>query len=193
MAAKDHQRSQRGAAIKGTEPRISRIPRIRKTFQLSTPKAFGARVAKSLRRQDRKNCLRLCALAPLRSETGAIRCRNHRRFPTDPLHRASCRSRPRPYPASTDSIGPGFGPDGFGAFRHRTRHAIHAGGSGASNPGTTPGTGTVKPPAQTLRHAHRRRLLRFDGTISQGRSRAGRQRLSTQDVVSRFPPYSPPG
>ena len=68
----------------------------------------------------------------------------------------------------------------------------NAGGSGASNPGSTPGTGAAEPPAQTLRHAHRRRLLRFDRTIRQGRSRAGRQRLSTQTAVSRFPPYRPP-
>ena len=68
-------------------------------------------------------------------------------------------------PLQLTQIGPGFGPDGVGAFRHRTRHASHAGGSGASNSGSTPGTGAAEPPAQTLRHAHRRRLLRFDGTI----------------------------
>jgi hypothetical protein len=44
--------TQRGqAATKGIEPRISRISRIEKTFQRSTPKAFGARVAKTQRGQ----------------------------------------------------------------------------------------------------------------------------------------------
>src|SRR5271155_253752 len=84
---------------------------------------------------------------------------------------------------------PGSG--GFGAFRHRMRRATNAGGSGASNPGWTPRTGTTEPTAQALRHAHRRRLLRIDGTVCQGRSRAGRQRLSTQTAVSR--PIDPRG
>jgi hypothetical protein len=101
--------------------------------------------------------------------------------------------RPRPYPAPTDSNGPGFGPDGVGAFRHRIHHGPNTGGSCASNPGTTSGTGPAEPPAQTLRHAHRRRLLSFDGTVRHGRSRAGCQRLSIQTAVSRFPPYRPPG
>jgi len=54
-----HRDAQRGnAAIKGIELRISRIPRIRKTFQ--------RKVAKSQRRQAGKNSLRLGALATLR-------------------------------------------------------------------------------------------------------------------------------
>ena len=70
---------------------------------------------------------------------------------------------------------------------------VNAGGSGASNSGWTARTGAAEPPAKTLRHAHRRRLLRFDRTIQQGRSRAGRQRLPTQTAVARFSPYRPPG
>ena len=86
-----------------------------------------------------------------------------------------------------------FVPVGFGASHGRTRHPVNAGGSGASNSGWTARTGAAEPPAKTLRHAHRRRLRRFDRTIQQGRSRAGRQRLPTQTAVARFPPYRPLG
>ena len=65
-----------------------------------------------------------------------------------------------------------FVPVGFGASHGRTRHPVNAGGSGASNSGWIARTGVAEPPAKTLRHAHRRRLLRFNRTIQQGRSRA---------------------